>query len=813
MKASFANVLETEFVVTGLTEDQIYEFRIIARNSAGVSSQPSDSTGSITAKDEVDPPKIDLEAKYSQAVVVNAGETFRLEAAIAGKPVPTVHWQKEGQEIAEAARLELKNTDFTACLVVKEAIRVDGGQYTLLVKNVGGEKSVNINVKVLDRPGPPDGPISIYGVTSEKCSIAWKSPLQDGGSDVSHYIVEKRETSRLPLPEGGIFFFRVLAENEYGVGLPAKTIEPVKISEKPQPPGKVSVVDVTCSSVTLSWEKPEHDGGSRISYYEVELAPKDSETWSLCASGKALETVVTNLLKGEEYQFRVFAVNDKGKSDPRQLAQSVVAKDLVIEPSVRPQMSTYSVQVGYDLKIEVPVAGHPKPSITWTKDGAALKQTTRVNVTDSARHTTLTIKDAIREDGGMYISAFNEKGRSDPRSLAAPVTAKDVTMKPRFMLASNTYSVQNGDDLKIEIPVIGRPVPKVEWKKDGQALKETTRLNVSSALSSTKLCIKDASKEDSGKYTITATSSVGTAELEITVIILEKPGPPKGPVKIEEVSSNYVSLSWEPPEYTGGCQINNYIVEKRDTTTTAWQIVSATIARSTIKVTNLKTGIEYQFRVSAENRYGKSSSIVSSNVIAQYPFSEPAAPGTPIVSAATKENMVVEWNAPTNNGGSPVLGYHFERKEKNSLLWTKLNKLLIPDTRFKTSELEEGIEYEFRVYAENIAGLSPVSKVSVSTVARDPCDPPGNPETTLTRTILTVKDCIRVDGGHFYLKLVNVGGVKMVPVNVKVLDRPGSPDGPLEVKGVTAEKCYLHWNHPSHDGGASISHYIIEKRE
>uniref|UniRef100_A0A3P9CQY4 Titin n=1 Tax=Maylandia zebra TaxID=106582 RepID=A0A3P9CQY4_9CICH len=148
MKASFTNITETEFVVTGLIENQTYEFRVIAKNAAGVFSQPSDSTGAITAKDEVDPPKIDLEVKYSQTVVVNAGETFKLEAAVYGKPVPTIHWLKEGQEITEAARLELKNTDFTACLVVKEAIRVDGGQYILLVKNVGGEKSVNINVKV-----------------------------------------------------------------------------------------------------------------------------------------------------------------------------------------------------------------------------------------------------------------------------------------------------------------------------------------------------------------------------------------------------------------------------------------------------------------------------------------------------------------------------------------------------------------------------------------------------------------------------------------------------------------------------------------
>ncbi|CAL8359672.1 unnamed protein product [Lota lota] len=553
-----------------------------------------------------------------------------------------------------------------------------------------------------------------------------------------------------------------------------------------------------------------------------------------------------------------------------------------------------------------------------------------------------------------------ENGVHKPEDMAKPAADKEKTIPPKLQIMVSTFTVKCGDTLKVDLPVTGQPKPKIEWKKDGLAIKETSRLEVSHTASSTLLRIKDANRDNSGQYTITASNSTGTATGAITVVVLERPGPPSAPLKIEEVSSDFVTISWEPPEYTGGCQIDNYVVEKRDTSTTDWQVVSATTVRTAIKVPRLKTGHEYQFRVFAENRYGKSTPICSPNVIAQYPFSKPATSGTPYVTTVTKNNMVVEWEPPTSDGGSPIIGYHLERKEKNSILWTKLNKLVIPDTRFKTSGLEEGIEYEFRVLAENIAGLGLYSEISACYVARDPCDPPGPPEavvitrdrvtlqwakpqsdggstitgylvekkelpagkwmkanfinvsetqftvtdltggdvyefrvtarngagvwsspsksttvtaedvieaptvlldakfnsmyvikagntftidaiysgkplpdvrwlkdgreidkntprmdvkTDLTRSILTVRDSARVDGGNYVLSVNNMGGTKTVPVHVKVLDRPGPPVGPLKVKVVSAEKCTLYWNQPINDGGASVTHYVIEKRE
>uniref|UniRef100_A0A3P8SZS2 Titin n=1 Tax=Amphiprion percula TaxID=161767 RepID=A0A3P8SZS2_AMPPE len=538
------------------------------------------------------------------------------------------------------------------------------------------------------------------------------------------------------------------------------------------------------------------------------------------------------------------------------------------------------------------------------------------------------------------IIAYNEKGKSEPKALAAPVIASDMTMEPSIKVQFNTYSVLAGKDLKLEFPVLGRPKPKVTWTKDGQALKVTSRVNVLNTPETAVIQITEACKEDFGKYSITATNSAGTVTEDVAVIILDKPGPPTGPVKVVEVSNTFVHLSWEPPEYTGGCQVKNYIVEKRDTTTTTWQPVTTQLARTAFKVTKLKTGAEYQFRIIAENRYGKGVSLDSKVIVVQYPYKTPGPPGTPYIKSATKEMMIIEWNEPVNDGGSAVIGYHLESKERSSILWNKLNKTLIADTQFKICNLEEGIGYEFRVYAENIVGTGRCSKVSDSFVARDPCDPPGAPEaitvsknlikiqwtkpqydggskvngyiverkdlsspdgrwvranftniieteyavtglteneqyefrviarnaagvfsepsdssgsitatdelepprasmdpkykdvivvnagehllldadiygkpipdvawlkegkemdkavrievkTTQKRAAMTIKDVTKLDGGHYDLVLKNLGGTKVLPITVKVLDKPGPPTGPMKVTGVMSDRCII----------------------
>lgn len=60
-------------------------------------------------------------------------------------------------------------------------------------------------------------------------------------------------------------------------------------------------------------------------------------------------------------------------------------------------------------------------------------------------------------------------------------------------------------------------------------------------------------------------------------------------------------------------------------------------------------------------------------------------------------------------------------KDKNSILWGKVNKTVIRATHFKVTNISPGLIYEFKVAAENAAGIGPVSKISDAVLAIDAC--------------------------------------------------------------------------------------------
>lgn len=101
----------------------------------------------------------------------------------------------------------------------------------------------------------------------------------------------------------------------------------INISVEAGAPGQPRVDEVTQNSATISWDKPKHDGGGRIFGYVVEVKPKGGE-WVASSTGliKDYEFTVSHLKEGQEYEFRVRAVNEAGPGTPSPSSGPVVAQ-------------------------------------------------------------------------------------------------------------------------------------------------------------------------------------------------------------------------------------------------------------------------------------------------------------------------------------------------------------------------------------------------------------------------------------------------------------------------------------------------------
>ncbi|XP_076356741.1 twitchin-like [Tachypleus tridentatus] len=415
-----------------LEEGKEYEFRVIGVNKAGP-GEPSAASKPVVAKPRFLAPVIDR--KNLKDVTIKAGLLIKFDVNISGEPPPTVTWNLNDDFLKPGKHRQIENEEYNTKLTVRRTTRSDSGQYTVMAVNNSGRDSASVNVTVVDKPTPPEGPLDVLDVHKEGCRLKWKRPKDDGGIQLEGYEVEKMD------PESGVWVpvgkqkepamevtgltpgkeykFRVRALNKEGESEPLETQKPIKAKnpyDEPGQPGKPEPTDWDKDHVDLKWSPPESDGGSPVTCYIIEKKGKFGD-WekALEVPASRTKTTVPDLTQGQPVEFRVRAVNKAGPGTPSEASMAVVTKPRRLPPQIE-RTSLYKVRIkaGHSFNFDVNVIGEPAPETTWKLRNRNVTSSDRVKVASEPNNTKLSVRQARREDCGMYtITAVNEHGRDE----------------------------------------------------------------------------------------------------------------------------------------------------------------------------------------------------------------------------------------------------------------------------------------------------------------------------------------------------------------------------------------------------------------
>ena len=167
---------------------------------------------------------------------MKVGSSAVIEIPFSSSPQPEVTWSYKNGRLPDSRRFKEDEIYGMTSLSMSKLQRSDTGDYSLKLENQYGECKFSFKLIVLDRPSPPQD-LKVTDVSETSMTLKWSEPESDGGSDVTVYYVETRESFRhswhrvgtIPatdrkefkvthLTQGQQCMFHVAAENEIGMG-------------------------------------------------------------------------------------------------------------------------------------------------------------------------------------------------------------------------------------------------------------------------------------------------------------------------------------------------------------------------------------------------------------------------------------------------------------------------------------------------------------------------------------------------------------------------------------------------------------------
>ncbi|XP_015814081.3 immunoglobulin-like and fibronectin type III domain-containing protein 1 [Nothobranchius furzeri] len=580
-----------------------------------------------------DPPRINQDAlgKFTNAVIVKAGENAEWKLPFSGKAPINIQWYKNDDELLPAINVKIETSDTESKLCLTKCQRKDSGDVKIKIKNKFGTTEAISKLIVLDKPTPPQGPVDIMESAVTSVEFKWKPPKDNGGCPITNYIIERQQVGRhkwsklgeisgnpsykdTDVDPGRRYCYRIRAKNAEGISDYLLTEDiAAGVLCYPGTPAAPKVLSTFKNCINLSWCPPCDTGGTKIVGYNLEKNKMGTNYWSLVnQKGPITETkcAVTDVFEGAVYRFRVSAINLSGTGDPSIPCDAVIARDPKNPPGkVTDLKLTSSSYTTFSLAWTKPkevkgvvdeaqgyyVEIRPIESLEWRRCNA-------ISIS-SASYTVLGLKAMAAY--WVRVIAMNYGGDGEPQGFDNYFIAMPPPVRPKFKGRNMKTLVveRSGNTVRLNINFQASPVPDISWVKDGIPLAK--HVTITNSDKGSQLLIPTSERSDSGIYTITVKNIVGQESFSIEVRITDDPKPP-GPVELDQNIPGTVTLCWTPsPDEKRDSRLH-YMVSKRDSFKRTWRMVADNLFNSKLTVVNIMPGREYNFRVFAKNDMGLS---------------------------------------------------------------------------------------------------------------------------------------------------------------------------------------------------------------
>ena len=522
-----------------------------------------------------------------RSVRVQKGKEQLIAVKIFGFPAPQSTWLKNGSVLKSGPKLLISSTEKSSTLIIKNLVPDDTGIYSLKLTNAAGEASYDFKLRVLDRPGPPEPPITFSDVNRNSITICWNPPTDNGGSDITKYVIERCEVSSQlfvevaqtvatafrhvdqNVTENCEYVYRVCAVNGNGTSDPAESQPVVARASygKPSAPQKpVTVRDVKDTSFTLGWCPPETDGGSPIIEYAIEKREASKKAWQPAGNTapNCFSILISSLKKGTAYHFRITCRNEFGAS---------------------PALTTD----------EAIIAGHVIRKYFRSFSQSEQRQYTSFRLL----HPQYTCIDGYSVPGGVD-KAFLQIFSGPPTPPEAPLEVSNVTNKT-CTLSWRPPKDNGGAEL----------TAYVIWKKEHSSTSWTRVMTIDA--NRTTCLVQHLNDKFTYMFRVCAENISGSSDyLESAEAVklkaaADRPTPPTAPLEYCVTGPTSMDIEWGRPESDGGSPLTGYIVAIKDIRRRMWMEVAQVDAEThRLHVKELQESREYLVRVFARNEIGLS---------------------------------------------------------------------------------------------------------------------------------------------------------------------------------------------------------------